>query len=138
MKAKDWSPTHSQNQKLADDGQESHHIVQDAAARNAGDANYKPGSAPTTNLEGGSSVPGSPHDTANRMQQNLPLGGTYGAERDVGYLSLRAAGQTRGQAGANVDRADRYFEGQLGWNRDTPVPPPANRPVPPPNPESGR
>jgi hypothetical protein len=119
MRPKDWSPTHSQNQKLTSQTEQSHHIVQDAAVKNQ--PGYSYGSAPTTKLEGGSHAPGSPHDIANKVQNNAPQGmrGTYGGERDVAYMAMRAAGQSRGTAKANLDRADRYFEGELNMNKRT-------------------
>ena len=128
MKKADWSPTHSQNGRLASVDEQSHHIIQNAAAENA--AGYSRSTAPTTRLEGGSHAPGSPHDTANKMQAAVPLGGTYGAERDVAYLTLRAAGQSRGQAAANLERADKYFKGDLKMSDSTPLPPPSSRNVP--------
>jgi RHS repeat-associated protein len=121
MKPKNWSPTHSQNQKMTGEGEQSHHIIQDAAVKDQ--PGYSYGSAPTTKLEGGSHVPGSPHDIANKMQSSLPssMRGTYGGEKDAAYLSLRAAGQNRATAGANVQRADSYFKGELKMNEKTPT-----------------
>jgi len=121
MRPKEWSPTHSQNQKLTKESEQSHHIVQDAAVGNV--PGYSRGTAPTTKMEGGSHAPDSPHDIANRIQNNVPdsMRGTYGGERDVAYLTMRAAGQTRGTAKANLERSDKYFKDELRVTNKTPT-----------------
>ena len=121
MKAKDWSPTHSQNQKLTKEGEQSHHIIQDASVKDQ--PGYSYGGAPTTKLEGGSHAPGSPHDIANQMQNSVPasMRGTYGDERDVAYLAMRAAGQNKGTAKANLERSDSYFKDKLKMTEKTPT-----------------
>jgi hypothetical protein len=69
---------------------------------------------------------GTQHYTATRIQDQ-PGGGTYGAERQIGYKSLRAAGYTPEEAQSEIERADSYFIDYLGWDLSTPLKIPGNR-----------
>jgi RHS repeat-associated protein len=119
-----WSPTY--REAPAD----SHHIIQDAAARSgpqvSGRPAYSRSRAPATTLAGPSTKVGSPHYRATRVQEQAG-GGTYGAERRIGYKALRKAGQSPAEARANVERADRYFIDELRWTKATPLNIPGNR-----------
>ncbi len=123
-----WSPTHGENRAaLAAD---SHHIIQHAAAKTGptipGRPSYSYTQAPATQLDGPSSFKGSPHYEAGRIQ-GQPGGGSYGAERRIGYKALRKAGKSPLEARLEIFRADRYYIDQLGWDLDTPLQRPGNR-----------
>jgi hypothetical protein len=53
-------------------------------------------------------------------------GGTYGAERVIGYRALRDAGISKEDARKIIEEADKYFHG-LGVGNNTPLPIPRNR-----------
>jgi len=77
-------------------GSQIHHIIQDAACESPDgrcriSPDYSYYDAPAILLEGGSTVPGSPHDRASRAQY-VGGNGTYEGEREVGYRALIAAG----------------------------------------------
>lgn len=68
---------------------------------------------------------GTPHYRATQVQRQ-PGGGTYGAERRIGYKALRKAGLSADSARAMIDRADAYFRG-LGVTKQTATRIPGNR-----------
>jgi hypothetical protein len=102
---------------------DAHHVIQDAAVRDL--PGYDTNKAPGVQLEGPSTKIGSPHYKATQAQR-LPGGGTYGAERRIGYRSLREAGYTKEQARAAIFEADKYFE-SIGVTQDTLTRSPGNR-----------
>lgn len=102
---------------------DAHHIIQDAAVRDL--PGYSPRSAPARQLAGPSTQPGTPHYNATQVQRQ-PGGGTYGAERRIGYKALRKAGLSPDEARYEIGRADEYFE-SLGVTRSTPTRIPGNR-----------
>ena len=103
--------------------QEAHHIIQDAAVRDI--PGYNSNSAPGIQLPGPSAKPETPHGKTRRVQKQA-AGGTYGAERRVGYKALRAAGLSPENARVAIQQADRYFE-SLGVTKLTPTRRPRDR-----------
>ncbi len=91
---------------------DAHHIIQDAAVRDV--EKYDRNKAPAVQLKGPSTTRGTPHFLATQAQRDADVGGTYGAERQVAYDSLIAAGYSSDEAVAAVARADEYFMGELG------------------------
>ncbi len=65
-------------------------MIQDAAVRDL--PGYNPNAAPGVQLPGPSTAKGAPHHEATRAQGVPGRGGTYGAEREIAYDSLRKAG----------------------------------------------
>ncbi|MGA2066673.1 MAG: hypothetical protein ABSG86_16980 [Thermoguttaceae bacterium] len=102
---------------------DAHHVIQDAAVRDL--PGYDTNAAPGVQLEGPSTAPGTPHYNATQVQR-LPGGGTYGAERQIGYDALRAAGYTDAEATQALEEADEYFGG-IGVDEQTPTRIPGNR-----------
>jgi hypothetical protein len=102
---------------------DAHHVIQDAAARDL--PGYNTNAAPGVQLSGPASTPGTPHYHATQIQRQAG-GGTYAAERRIGYKALRAAGFSPGQARAEIQRADEYFSG-IGVKPDTVTRVPGNR-----------
>ncbi|QJW82577.1 hypothetical protein [Burkholderia glumae] len=102
---------------------DSHHIIQDAAVRNLPD--YSRRLAPSVQLSGPSYQQGSEHYMATRVQQQAD-GGTYAAERRIGYKALRRAGLSQAEARCHIQRADAHFSA-LGVSGDTPLRVPGNR-----------
>lgn len=94
---------------------DAHHVIQDAAVRDL--PGYASSSAPGVQLSGPASKPGTPHNATRSVQQQRG-GGTYAAERRIGYKALRKAGATREQARRQIKRADEHFE-NLGVTGDT-------------------
>jgi hypothetical protein len=90
---------------------------------------YKYRDAPAINLRGGSDVPGSAHDLANRAQAQATVGGTFKAERRVAFQSLQAAGFSPHEARAIVEEADRMARDHLGVTDQTSTRIPGNRPA---------
>ena len=84
---------------------DAHHIIQDAAVRDI--PGYKTNSAPGIQLPGGGR--GTPHHAANQVQKQRG-GGTYAAERRIGYKALRRAGLSKIEARNAIGGADSYFE----------------------------
>lgn len=114
--------------RLRQDGvKDAHHIIQDAAVRDL--RGYDTNAAPGVRLEGPSTQIGTPHYLATLIQRETALAGTYGAERQVAYSSLLAAGISPEEAAAEIARADEYFMATLGVSLDTPVRVPGNRRV---------
>jgi RHS repeat-associated protein len=102
---------------------DAHHIIQDKAAQ--GLPGYKKADAPSVQLDGPSTAIGSPHYRATAIQRQAG-GGTYAAERRIGYKALRAAGLSPEQSRQAIEFADRYFQ-QLGVTPSTPTTIPGNR-----------
>ncbi len=103
---------------------DGHHIIQNAAVRNV--PRYSRGQAPAIELPGPSTQQGTPHYEATQ-EQTRPGGGTYGAERRIGYRALRVGGVSRNDSRQAIRAADNYFMGQLGLNMNSPLPIPGNR-----------
>jgi RHS repeat-associated protein len=102
---------------------DAHHVIQDAAVRDL--PGYDTNAAPGLHLEGPSTAAGTPHYNATQIQR-LPGGGTYGAEREIAYDALRAAGYSDAEAAQAIKEADRYFN-SIGVTNDTPTRIPGNR-----------
>jgi RHS repeat-associated protein len=86
---------------------DAHHVIQDAAVRDL--PGYSRRAAPAVQLLGPSTQVGSPHYLATQVQRQAG-GGTYAAERRIGYKSLRQGGFSKADARANIERADAYFK----------------------------
>jgi hypothetical protein len=97
---------------------DAHHIIQHAAVKNV--PGYRRGAAPAIQLPGPSTKVGSPHYKATQVQRRAG-GGTYGAERRIGYKALRKAGLTPAESRAEIKRADDYFMGVLGLTHSSPT-----------------
>jgi hypothetical protein len=85
---------------------DAHHVIQDAAVRDL--PGYSRSEAPAVQLPGPSTRPGTPHYNATQVQRQ-PGGGTYAAERRIGYKALRRAGMPQENARAALHQADMYF-----------------------------
>jgi RHS repeat-associated protein len=85
---------------------DAHHVIQDAAMRDL--PGYHTNLAPGIHLPGPSNVPGTPHNIATRIQRQAG-GGTYAAERRIGYKAMREAGVPKDEARAAIQHADEYF-----------------------------
>lgn len=103
---------------------DAHHVIQDAAVRDL--PGYNTRLAPGVQLQGPSTLEGSPHYNATQAQR-VSGGGTYGAERQIAYDALRAAGYTDAQATQVLREADTYFN-SIGVTENTPTRIPGNRP----------
>lgn len=102
---------------------DAHHVIQDAAVRDL--PGYSTNAAPGIQLAGPSNVAGTPHNIATAVQRQSG-GGTYGAERRIGYKAMRRAGAPEGDARAAIGQADDYFRG-IGVGPDTVTRIPGNR-----------
>ncbi len=103
---------------------DAHHVIQDAAVRNL--PGYDTLAAPGIQLPGPSTLRGSPHYRATQVQ--VPRGGgTYAAERRIGYKALRRSGYSETAARQAIQEADAYFRG-IGVGPSTPTRIPGNRP----------
>jgi hypothetical protein len=102
---------------------DSHHIIQNAAVRDVKD--YSRSQAPAVQLNGPSTSIGSEHYIATQIQREAG-GGTYAAERRIGYKALRKAGLSQEEARCHIIRADSYFS-NLGVSRNTALRVPGNR-----------
>jgi RHS repeat-associated protein len=98
---------------------ETHHIIQEAAVREIQD--YRSAAAAAIVL----TVPA--HKAATAAQRNATIGGTYGAERQVAFLALRAAGVAMPTRSAALAYADVYFMGTLHLRFDSRTRVPATR-----------
>ena len=78
-------------------------------------------------LDGPAREIGTPHYNETQAQRSTIGGGTYGAERRIGYRSLREAGLSVDEAKATIRGADRYFMDELGLGLDSPTRMPGNR-----------
>jgi RHS repeat-associated protein len=105
-------------------GHQSHHIIQDKAVDGLQD--YDRNVAPSIRLQGKATEIGSQHYKATAIQREAG-GGTYAAERRIGYKALRAAGVSPEQSRRAIEFADRYFQG-IGVTPSTPTNIPKNRP----------
>lgn len=102
---------------------DSHHIIQNAAARDL--PGYNRDAAPAVQLRGPSTERGSPHYRATQTQREAG-GGTYAAERRIGYKALRRAGVSEATARQLIEGADRYFQ-SIGVTPTTPTRIPGTR-----------
>ncbi|WP_284140767.1 hypothetical protein [Virgibacillus sp. LDC-1] len=114
------SGTHREltSQKVKD----SHHIIQDAAVRDL--PLYNRNDAPAIHLQG-PNIKGTEHYIAGQIQRQ-PGGGTYAAERRIGYKAMRRAGVSEEQARREIERVDQYFS-NIGVTPDTVTRIPGNR-----------
>lgn len=103
---------------------DAHHVIQDASVRDL--SGYETNAAPGVQLPGPSTSAGTPHYAATRVQRQAG-GGTYAAERRIGYKALRQAGLSEEEARAALARADSFFD-SLGVGPDTTLRRPGNRP----------
>jgi RHS repeat-associated protein len=101
---------------------DAHHVIQDAAAKKI--PGYNTNHAPGIQLPGPSTA-ATPHGAATAVQRQAG-GGTYSAERRIGYKALRKAGLTPQQARRQIQRADEYFR-TLGVTGETATRIPGNR-----------
>jgi hypothetical protein len=85
----------------------------------------KKGEAPAIQLDGPSTKVGSPHYKATQTQRQAG-GGTYGAERRMGYKAMRKAGVSKEQSRSVIKKADQYFE-SIGVDKSTKTRLPGNR-----------
>ena len=86
---------------------DAHHVIQDAAARDI--PGYDTAAAPGVQLPGPSSRRGTPHYRATHEVQRQRGGGSYAAERRIGYKALRVAGFSPEAARAAIASADVFF-----------------------------
>lgn len=96
---------------------DAHHIIQDAAAKNL--PGYNTNKAPGVQLAGPANKVGTPHNLATAVQRQAG-GGTYAAERRIGYKALRKAGISRQDTRQYIQQSDDYFGG-LGVTGSTPM-----------------
>ncbi len=90
---------------------DAHHIIQDAAVRDL--HGYRTNSAPGIQLRGPANDLASPHGLTRPIQQQAG-GGTYAAERRIGYKTLRRAGVSRAEARSHIRNADEYRSYAVG------------------------
>lgn len=102
---------------------QAHHIIQNKSVENL--PGYSRDSAPAVRLEGSAFSRGTEHNRATQIQRQAG-GGTYAAERRIGYKALRAAGLSPEQSRQAVEFADRYFQ-SLGVTPSTPTTMPKDR-----------
>jgi hypothetical protein len=103
--------------------QDAHHIIQDKAAEDL--PGYNRNDAPAAKLAGPSTTKGTPHYNATQVQRQAG-GGTYAAERRIGYKALRRGGYTPSEARSLIEEADEYFK-SLGVTPSTATRIPGNR-----------
>lgn len=111
------SPRSHRDQVARHSGDDSHHVIQDAAVRNL--PGYSRENAPAVLLGR------RPHNAASASQRRAG-GGTYGQERRIAYDALRASGMSRRQSTMEVLKADQYFH-SIGVRQSTPTRIPGNR-----------
>ena len=98
---------------------DGHHIIQHASVPE-GTVGYSYGGAPVVQLEGPSTRVGSEHYAATSVQRQAG-GGTYAAERRIGYKAIRRAGLSAQEARCLFAmHVDPYFE-KLGFTGDSPM-----------------
>jgi RHS repeat-associated protein len=102
---------------------DAHHVIQEAAVRSL--PGYSSTAARGVRLRGPSTLRGSPHYNATQVQK-LRGGGTYAAERRIGYRALRRAGDSEAEARQVIQEADAYFR-SIGVDPSTPTHIPGNR-----------
>jgi hypothetical protein len=98
-------------------------VIQDAAVRDL--PGYSTKAAPGVQLTGPSTARGTPHYSATQVQRQ-PGGGTYAAERRIGYKALRRGGLCEAEARQAIQEADGYFSG-IGVGPGTSTRIPGNR-----------
>ncbi|MGA8943302.1 MAG: hypothetical protein WB502_11415, partial [Thermoactinomyces sp.] len=103
---------------------DAHHIIQNVAVRDL--PGYSRSAAPAVQLRGPSTSVGSEHYLATQVQRQAG-GGTYAAERRIGYKALRRAGISESEARFLIEYADNYFINELGLNYSSPTRIPGNR-----------
>lgn len=104
---------------------DGHHTIQHAAVKNI--PGYSKRDAPAIHLPGPAVNPSTPHGATRPVQRNTVAGGTYGAERRVGYRALRAGGVAPNDAKQVIRQADNYFMSKLGATLNTPTDYPKDR-----------
>ncbi|SAI25738.1 Cell wall-associated polypeptide CWBP200 [Bordetella ansorpii] len=98
---------------------DGHHIIQHASVPQ-GTAGYSYGGAPSVQLQGPSTQIGSEHYLATQVQRQAG-GGSYAAERRIGYKALRYAGLSPEEARCLFEaHVDPYF-GNLGFTGNSPM-----------------
>ena len=102
---------------------DAHHVIQDAAVRDL--PGYSTRAAPGVALPGPSTAVGSPHYIATQVQRQAG-GGTYAAERRIGYKGLRQSGYTKPDARQIISETDAWFQ-SIGVTPTTPTRIPGNR-----------
>lgn len=102
---------------------DAHHVIQDAAVREL--PGYNTRFAPGVQLPGPSTARGTPHYVATQVQRQAG-GGTYAAERRIGYKALRSSGISQSDARQIIQETDAYFQ-RLGVTPSTPTRIPGNR-----------
>ncbi|MGI9429969.1 MAG: RHS repeat-associated core domain-containing protein, partial [Bythopirellula sp.] len=102
---------------------DAHHVVQDAAVRDL--PGYNSNVAPGVQLSGPSTAVGTPHYSATQVQRQSG-GGTYAAERRIGFKALLKAGFSPENARRAIEEADEFFYG-LGVLPNTRTAIPKNR-----------
>ena len=102
---------------------DARHVIQDAAVRDV--PGYNTNAAPGVQFPGPSSAKGTPHYRATQVQRQ-PGGGTYAAERRIGYKALRRGGLSKDEARRAIQHADDYFR-SLRVGSETPTRIPGNR-----------
>jgi RHS repeat-associated protein len=86
---------------------DAHHVIQDAAVRDL--PGYNTNAAPGIQLEGPANVKGTPHQMTRPVQRQSG-GGTYAAERRIGYKALRRAGVSVLDSRQAISEADNFFK----------------------------
>jgi len=102
---------------------DAHHVIQDAAVRDL--PGYSSRAAPGIQLAGPSTAQGSPHYIATQVQRQAG-GGTYAAERRIGYKAIRQSGVSQPDARQIISETDNWFQG-IGVTPSTPTRIPGNR-----------
>ena len=85
---------------------------------------YNRNEAPDIHLQG-PNTKGTEYYIAGQVQRQ-PRGGTYAAERRIGYKAMRRAGVSEEQARREIERVDQYFS-SIGVTPDTVIRIPGNR-----------
>jgi RHS repeat-associated protein len=94
---------------------QSHHIIQEATVKPL--PGYVPGNAPAIVLQGPSIIRETQHGKTRKVQKQRG-GGTYAAERRIGYKALRKAGLKPEHARKQIEEAVKYF-GSIGVTGST-------------------
>jgi hypothetical protein len=102
---------------------DAHHVIQDASVRDL--PGYNTNAAPGAQLPGPASISGTAHHAATQVQRQAG-GGSYAAERRIGYKALRRGGLSPEEARSAIQRSDEYFE-SIGVGPTTPTRVPGNR-----------
>jgi len=102
---------------------DAHHVIQDASVRDL--SGYSTHAAPGVQLRGPSTAVGTPHYLATQVQRQAG-GGTYAAERRIGYKALRRGGYSQTDARQVIAETDTWFR-SIGVLPTTPTRVPGNR-----------